>query len=95
MKDPNKELAREVAKMIADEQAKLMAEMRRRTTLDDGQIRELLSPFSEAAFGSGYKLGWRDAEMDLGARAGRWKLAAMLSSAALMAWWIVSALLKV
>lgn len=91
---PNKaEVSREVAAMVDASQKKLMAEMRRRTTLDDEQIVKLLEPFSETAFGAGYKVGWNDAEWHaraLLARAGLYRVAMLVASAALVSWWIVS-----
>lgn len=86
------ELTRQVAKMIEAEQRKLMAEMRRRTSLSDQEIHKLLAPFSESAFGAGYKMGWSDAEQtasDTLARAGLYKLAGLVMTAATVAWWMV------
>lgn len=86
------DLKRDVAVMIEAEQRKLMAQMRRRTTLGDQEILTMLEPFSSAAFGAGYKLGWHDGELDVIDRSARWKLVAMLASAALVAWLLVTAL---
>jgi len=86
------EVSKQVATMIEAEQRKLMSEMRRRTSLDDQEIQKLLAPFSEAAFGAGYKLGWRDGEVDVLGKASRYKLASMIATAALVAWWLVTGL---
>lgn len=91
--DPGRSEAPDVVKVAADEaklrQRELMAEMRRRTTLDDAQIHELLSPFSTAAYEAGHKKGHADAmkeAQDRLARAGLYKAFALIVSAAVVAW---------
>jgi len=85
------EIEREAAAMVAKETKRLMAEMRRKTSLDDEQIQEMLSPFGEVAYGAGYKLGWAEAEQNAArqlAVAGYYRIFGLLSSAALVAWWL-------
>jgi hypothetical protein len=86
-------IEKEAAAMVAKETKRLMAEMRRKTSLDDEQIRELLAPFGEVAYGAGYKMGWAEAEQSAADKlvaAGYYKIVGLVSSAALVAWWLIA-----
>lgn len=68
------------------EQRKLVSAMRRRTSMNDDEIREILGPFANRAYNAGFENGFRDGRRD-GARetlahTRRWWLVALVSVAA-------------
>ena len=81
-----------VARKVHEAQVALLAKMRRQTTLDDDALIELLSPFGEAAFNAGHRMGWLEHEQVNGSHrlsvvVHRW--IAFLSTAAAVASWMI------
>lgn len=88
------ERVKQSADQVMLRQGELLREMRKRTTLDDDQIRELLTPFSEAAFHAGYTMGRAETEQDAADRlasAGTYKLLTFLLGAVIVAWLLTTA----
>jgi len=83
------EVRSDVARAVHDEQRKLLAEMRRRTTMDDQEILLLLQPFCEVAFNAGYKSGFSEAEWLAFRKVSTAQMFAFCVSAAAVASWII------
>lgn len=81
-----------VARQVHEAQVALLAKMRRQTTLDDTELMELLSPFGEAAFNAGHRIGWLEYEQENAehkTEAIMYRWVAFISSAAAVASWII------
>lgn len=46
---------------VKREQDRILAELRRRTTMSDEELYELLKPLAQVAFESGHEIGWTEA----------------------------------
>lgn len=79
----------EVADDVHKAQHELLAVMRRKTTLDDESLVTVLSPFGEAAFNAGYRMGALEAEALQVARLRLYRPLSLIATAAAVASWLI------